>query len=161
MSVARTLRCLAVVLAAGVFVWLSGRALGIGFILGESKEELKLKYDLAATDHGTGRVTAVFTLEDEGRLKPLDEVQLVIPGEVKNADGSRRADLVTAIDMKDAGGGKRVGRVHILRPLAERGEIWLNTHTLDGQLDLDTRLHHIIPLAKYLPPPPPAKPGAK
>ena len=103
-------------------------------------------------DHGTGRVTAVFTLEDEGRLKPLDEVQLVIPGQEKNADGGHWMDLVVSIDMKETDrGGKRVGRVHILRTLAERAEIQLNTHTMDGKLDPLTRLHHVIPLAKHLP----------
>jgi hypothetical protein len=75
------------------------RADAIGFILGESKEELKLDYDLSVTDHGTGRVTLVFTLDDEGRLAPLDEVQLAIPAEEKNEDGGRWMDLVASIDI--------------------------------------------------------------
>ena len=145
-------RCVAVVLAAGILIWFSGRALGIGFILGETKEELKLKYDVSVQDHGTGRVTAVLTLEDEGRLKPLDEVQLVVPGQEKQPDGGYWMDLVVSIDMVKTDDGKRVGRVHILRTLAERAEIQLNTHTKDGNLDPLTRLHHVIPLAKYLPP---------
>jgi hypothetical protein len=53
--------------------------------------------------------------------------------------------------MKETDGGKRVGRVHILRTLAERAEIQLNTHTMDGKLDPLTRLHQVLPLAKYLP----------
>ena len=145
-------RCVAVMLTAGILIWLSSRALGIGFIVGESKEELKLKYDVTVQDHGTGRVTAVLTLEDEGRLKPLDEVQLVIPGQEKQPDGGYWMDLVVSLDMVKTDDGKRVGRVHILRTLAERAEIQLNTHTMDGKLDPLTRLHHVIPLAKYLSP---------
>ena len=78
-------------------------------------------------------------------------------------DGSHWMDLVVSIDMTNADGGKRVGRVHILKELAERAEIQLNTHTLDGKKDLLTRLHHVIPLAKYLrntPAPPGAGPAA-
>ena len=148
----QTFRFCAVMLAAGAaFVCMSDLVLGIGFILGETKEELKLKYDVTVQDHGTGRITAVLTLEDEGRLKPLDEVQLVIPGQEKNANGGHWMDLVVSIDMVKSEDGKRVGRVHIRRELAERAEIQLNTHTMDGKLDPLTRLHHVIPLAKYMP----------
>ncbi len=40
--------------------------------------------------------------------------------------------------------------VHLLKGLAERAEIQLNTHTMDGKLDRFTRLHHVIPIARYL-----------
>ena len=135
---------LAVVLAA------TDRASAIGFILGESKEELKLDYDLSVTDHGTGRVTLVFTLADEGRLAPLDEVQLAIPAEDKNEDGGHWMDLVVSIDMLKTEGGKFVGRVHLRKAWAERAEIRLNTHTLDGKVDPFTRLHHVIPVAEQM-----------
>ena len=144
----RTMRLSLMVLAGLVLT--AGQAWGIGFVLGQTKEELKLKYEVAVQDHGTGRVTVVLTLADEGRLKPLDEVQLVIPSREKNKDGSYWMDLVVSIDMRKTDDGKRVGRVHILRELAERAEIQLNTHTLDGNMDPLTRLHHVIPIAKYL-----------
>ena len=157
----------AAVLLAAVIAWTAGRAWGIGFTLGQSKEELKLEYDVAVEHHalderGTGRVTVVLTLDDEGRLKPLDEVQLVIPGREKNKDGSYWMDLVVSIDMVQIDGGKRVGRVHILRELAERAEIRFNTHTMDGKMDPLTRLHHVIPIAGYLkhPATPTAAPAA-
>jgi hypothetical protein len=144
----RTLRLSLMMLATIAFT--GGVAWGIGFVLGESKEELKLEYDVAVQDHGTGRVTIVLTLADEGRLKPLDEVQLVIPDQKKNADGGHWMDLVVSIDMRAADGGERVGRVHIKKDLAERAQIQLNTHTMDGNLDPLTRLHHVIPIADYL-----------
>lgn len=150
MTPIRTQRGLFVLLALGAAFCAPGIAWGIGFVLGESKEELELEYDVAVTDHGTGRVTVVFTLINAGRLEPLDEVQLAIPAEEKNPDGGHWMDLVVSIDMHAADDGRKVGRVHILKSLAERGEIQLNTHTLDGQLDPLTRLHHVIPIAEYM-----------
>ncbi|MBX3448421.1 MAG: hypothetical protein KF777_02625 [Planctomycetaceae bacterium] len=121
-------------------------AYGIGFVLSETREQLKLDYTVEATDHGTDRVTVVFTLVDEGRLKPLDEVRLVIPAEKKNSDGSYWMDLTVALEMRPQPDGSRVGRIHLRRDWAARGEIHLDTHTLDGKLDPLTRLHHVIPL---------------
>ena len=76
----RTLRRTALLVAAVVVAGIAGRAWGIDFGLSESKEELRLKYDIAVEEHSfdgasTGRVTVVLTLADEGRLKPLDGVQ--------------------------------------------------------------------------------------
>ena len=73
---------MALVLSASL-VW------AIGFQLSETKAQLQLKYDLAVVDHGTGRVSVTLTLLDEGRLKPLRNVDLVIP----NTDGSGTVDL--------------------------------------------------------------------
>ena len=109
-----------------------------------------MKYEVTVQDHKTGRVTVVFTLADEGRLKPLDEVQLVIPAQEKNEDGSRWMDLVVSIDMVKSDDDKRVGRVHLLKQLAERAAIQLNSHSMDGNMDGFTRLHHSIPIAKYM-----------
>ena len=151
MKLTRTLRRVSLLLVATVVVvWTADRACGVGFVLGETKEDLKLKYDVSVTDHGTGRVTVVFTLANEGRLKPLDEVQLVIPGQEKSRDGGHWMDLVVSIQMTQLADGNRVGRIHIRRDLAERAQIRLNTHTMDGKMDPLTRLHHVIPISKFL-----------
>ena len=148
----RTLRLSLMMLAAVVVT--GDRAWGMGEILGQTKEQLKLQYDVTVQEHvfdgaSTGRVTVVFTLADEGRLKPLDDVQLVVPGQEKNKDGGRWMDLVVAIDLR-TDSSKRVGRVHIRNELAERAEIWLNTHTMDGKQLAMERLTHIVPVAKYM-----------
>src|SRR5580704_10015869 len=146
----RLLRLSAVLLVAAVSFGTVDRAWGEGFYLRQTKDQLKLKYEVAVEEHGSGRVTVVFTLADEGRLKPLEAVQLVIPAQEQNQDGSRWMDLVVSIDMAETDGGKHVGRIHLLKGLAERAEIQLNTHTMDGKLDPLTRLHHVIPIAKYM-----------
>lgn len=146
----QTRRYSAMLLVVALVLWSAGQAWGIGFMLGETKDELKLKYDVVVNDHGTGRVTIVLTIRDEGRLQPLDDVQLAIPAQEKNADGSSWMDLVVSLRMTETNDGERIGRVHILKELAERAEIRLNTHTMDGKPDPLTRLHHVIPIAEHL-----------
>ncbi len=152
----RTLRRTALLVAAVIVAGIAGRAWGLDFGLSETKEELKLKYDIAVEEHSfdgasTGRVTVVLTIADEGRLKPLDGVQLDIPGLEKNKDGSNWMDLVVSIDMRKSDDGKRVGRVHLRKDLAERAVIRLNTRTLDGKtMNLTGGMYHAIPMAKYL-----------
>ena len=152
----RTLRRTALLVVAVIVAGIAGRAWGLDFGLSETKEELKLKYDIAVEEHSfdgasTGRVTVVLTLADEGRLKPLDGVELGIPGLEKNKDGSNWMDLVVWIDMRKSDDGKRVGRVHLRKDLAERAVIRLNTRTLDGKtMNLTGGMYHAIPIAKYL-----------
>jgi hypothetical protein len=57
-----TLRSWPIVLVATAVVLTGGWAWGIGFYLGETKEELKLEYDVVVHDHGDERVTVEFTL---------------------------------------------------------------------------------------------------
>ena len=80
----------------------------------------------------------------------MDELEFVIPAQEKNKDGGYWMDLVVSIEMRKTDDGHRVGRVHIRKDLAERAEIQLNTHTMDGKMDPMTRLHHVIPIAKYM-----------
>jgi hypothetical protein len=111
----------AVVLTA-CFAWAEG------FGLGETKEQLKLKYDVSLKDHGTGRVTVIVTIVDEGKLKPLDSVDLVI----RSKDETRFVDLSLSLATRKFD-GKLLARVHLKRELAERAEIQLRTSSLDGK----------------------------
>jgi hypothetical protein len=127
----------------------------MGEQLGETKEQLKLKYDVSVTDHGTGRVTVVVTIADQGRLKPLTSVDLVVlTDEAYKASKSGRGnsgfvDLLAALATTTVD-GKQVVRVHMLRELAERAQIQLKTRTLDGKSEPLTWYYHVIPIAKYL-----------
>jgi hypothetical protein len=120
-------------------------AWALGFQLGESKDELKLKYDVAVDDHGTGRVTVVVSISDQGRLKPLDSVDLSIPAEGK----SGMADLSLSLAASEEN-GKQVVRVHLLKEWAKRAEILLKTHHIDGKQEVRTWYYHSIPIAGYL-----------
>jgi hypothetical protein len=129
---------------------LAGLAWGMGEILGQTKEELKLGYGVVVRDlGGTGRVSIEFTLTDEGRLKPLDGVELMVPARETDKAGGHFMDLVVPVELK-LENGKRVARVQLTRELAERAEIWLTTHTFDGKQLVMTRYHHVIPVGPYL-----------
>lgn len=154
-------RSLLVLVAAACMLWCPRSASAIGFLLSETKEELKLQYTVAVHDYGNGRVSIEFTLIDEGRLKPLDEVQFQVLAKEPGPDGGYAADLLFSIQMHKGEGGKSHGYVTITKDLAERAEILLNTHTMDGKLDVMTRLHHVIPVKQFMNKPAPAAPAEK
>jgi hypothetical protein len=135
----------AAILLPANFAW------ALGEQLGETKEQLKLKYDVSVTDHGTGRVTVVLTIADQGRLKPLSSVDLVVLGkEYKEGKGySGYVDLSVALAIKEEA-GKQVVRIHVLKELAERAQIQLQTSSLDGKKQTLTWYYYAIPIAKYL-----------
>ena len=130
-------------------------ASGMGRELGKTKEQLKLKYDVSVTDHGTGRVSIVLTIADQGRLKPLTSVDLVILTEeeskaIKVGRGySGHVDLSAALATTKED-GKQLVQVHLLKELAERAQLELRTSTLDGKSEPLTWYYHVIPIAKYL-----------
>jgi hypothetical protein len=139
----RTLRLSSLVLAALVLTADLAWAEGLG--LGETKEQLNLKYDVSVVDHGTGRVTVNLTIADEGRLKPLDSVDLVVPSK----DGTGFVDLALSLATREVD-GKRSVSVHLKRELAERAEIHLRTSSLDGKQEPLTWYYHAIPIAEYI-----------
>lgn len=121
-----------------------GRAWAIEGILGQTKEELKLKYDVTVVDHYTGRVTVVLTIADEGRIKPLDSVDLMIPME----KGQGSVDLMVSLATREVD-GKRAARVHLKKEWAERAQIWLKTSSFDGKRAVERSIHPIR-IADYL-----------
>ena len=137
--------CLPLVVLAAI-VLSANLAWALGLELGESKEQLKLKYDVSVVDHGTGRVTITLTIADEGRLAPLDRgVELLIPSK----EGPGYVDLSVSLNRRKVE-GKQVVSVHLTKELAERASIQLNTDTLDGKVAPLTWYYHSIPIARYL-----------
>lgn len=124
-----------------------GLARGMGEILGQPKEELKLKYDVSVYDNQKGRVTITLTIADAGRLKPLDAVELMVPGTEKEPNGGHGFDLAVPLQVTKDAQGKQVARFQITRELASRAELWLTTSTMDGKRTLMERYHYIIPVA--------------
>src|SRR5438067_432315 len=117
----RVIACVALVSATGI-AWPLGEGLS------ETKEQLKLDYVVAITDHHDGRVTITLTLGDEGRLKPLNSIDLIVPGK----DGTGSVDIAVSMATKNED-GKLVARCELTRELAERAEIQLRTSSLDGK----------------------------
>lgn len=147
-------------LALAVLGLAADRAKALSEILSETKEQLKLKYEVSVRDLGNGRVFVTFTLADEGRLNPLTSVDLQIPGKEKNKDGSVYPDVWVSIAMTKteaaAQSGGRVARLEMTKELAGRAEIWLMTRHLDGKQEPETGYVHVVPIEKYINNPPPA-----
>jgi hypothetical protein len=132
-------------IAFAAVVLATNPAWALGLRLGQTKDQLKLDYQVSAVDHGTGRVTVNLTIADAGRLKPLDSVDLVIPSK----DGTGFVDLWVALATREVD-GKLVVSVHLTRELAERAEIQLRTSSLDGKKEALTWYYHVIPIAEYI-----------
>lgn len=141
--------CLPLLMLAALIL-AADRASALSFALRETKEELKLQYEVTVHDHGNGRIGVEFKLTDEGRLKPLESLTLNIPSWEKNKDGSYSYDLVVQLELKKSNDGKRRAGFEIRKDWAERAEIWLMTSSIDGKRIAMTGNYHVIPLAKYL-----------
>ena len=124
-------------------VGFSGGSMPMGFELAESKEELKLDYDVSIVDHDTGRVTLVFTPKDDGRLKPVSNVDLYIPSDKKHVGGGVMSDLSLSLDLREVE-GQRIARVHIAKELAENAQLKIKTNHLDGKREPRTWYYHKI-----------------
>ena len=97
MNLRGLMRSLLVLVATFV---LANPAYADGYVLGETKEQLKLQYDVTAADHGTGRVSVTLTIADAGRLAPIDTVDLVIPSQ----DGTNYVDLSLSLNVRTING---------------------------------------------------------
>lgn len=136
-----------IVLALLAISVLAQNAQALGFELSQTKEELKLDYKFTVTDHKTDRVTVVFTLRDEGRMKPLYAVDLSIPSN----DGTGKFHLVTPLKLAGEGKDKTV-RIHIHKDWLKNASISLKTGHLDGKQQLRTWYYHLVPIHRHLKP---------
>ena len=87
-------------LAAAVVFLTSVRSWAIYDVLGPSKDEWGLKYDVQINDAGGNNVTVVFTLADEGRLKPLTTIELYAFNPQTDEQGGHSYDVKQTIELK-------------------------------------------------------------
>ena len=137
-------------LVLAAVVLMSDRSWAIRYELPPSKDEWKLAYDVAVHDADQDKVTVVFTLADEGRLKPIYSIDLVAFSQRTDSQGGRAYDVKTPIELKPTPDGKRVGQVQIPKKFAGRAKIRIITLTLDGKRQPSGGVFYDIPLAKYL-----------
>jgi hypothetical protein len=138
------------ILVVAAVVLMSGRSWAIRFGLGPSKDEWGLKYDVAVEDADSDTLTVVFTLADEGRLKPIYSIDLVAFSKQTDRQGGRSYDVNEPIELKPTQDGKRVGKVQIRKGFADRAKIRIITLTVDGKRQPSGGAFYDIPIAKYL-----------
>ena len=138
------------VLVVAAMVLTSDRCWAIRAGLGPSKDEWKLKYDVAVYEADGDKLTVVFTLADEGRLKPIYSIDLVVFSKQTDNQGGRTYDVNVPIELKSTEDGKRAGQVQIRKEFADRAKIRIITLTVDGQRQPSGGAFYDIPIAKFL-----------
>jgi len=115
-----------------------------------TKDEWGLKYDVAVSDADSDTLTVVFTLADEGRLKPYYSIELVAFSKQVDSQGGRSYTVKAPFKLKDDGDGKRVGQVQVRKEFAEGAKIRILTQMVDGKRQPSGGSYWDIPLKKYL-----------
>src|SRR4029077_6930509 len=87
-------------LVFAAIVLMPGRSWAIYDVLGPSKDEWGLKYDIEVKDVGSDTLTVVFTLADEGRLKPFYSIELIALSKETDNQGGHSYDVKTPIVLK-------------------------------------------------------------
>ena len=100
----------------------SGRSWAIREGLAPSKDEWGLKYDVTVSDADSDKLNVVFTLADEGRLKPFYSLELIAFSKQTDGQGGRTYDVSLPIELKPTKDGKRTGQVQIRKDVADRAE---------------------------------------
>ena len=134
------------VLALVAMALLPGLCWAVYYQLGPSQDEWGLKYSVAVSDADGDKANVVFTLADEGRLKPIYSATVVAfskPG----SDGGRSYVVKAPIEFKTTRDGKRIGQVQIPKKFADVSQIRILTLTVNGQRN-SSASYYDIPLQK-------------
>ena len=125
-----------------------------------SKDEWKLKYEVEVLDDNSNTVTVVFTLADEGRLKPIYSIDLVAFSKQTDSQGGRSYDVKERFDLKPTDDGKRAAQVKMRKEFVDRAKIRVLTQTVDGKRQPSGGAYIDLPLKKYSNSAPGASPPA-
>jgi hypothetical protein len=109
----RLLRLATGMLVVAVILLMSDRSWAIFNGLGPSKDEWGLKYDVEVNDADRQTVNVVFTVADEGRLKPFYKIELIAMSKETDSQGGRAYDVKALIELKTTKDGRRAGQVQI------------------------------------------------
>jgi hypothetical protein len=136
-------------LAVAMFLSISARSWAIYNVLGPSKDEWGLKYDVQVNDAGSDTATVVFTLADEGRLKPFHSIELIALNKETDSRGGHSYDVKAPITLQATNDSRRVGQVQIRKEYLDRAQIRILSDKFDGQQQ-KWLVNYEIPLSKFL-----------
>jgi hypothetical protein len=136
-------------LVVAAMVLTSGRIWAVFYPLGPSKDEWKLKYDVEVREADGDKLTVVFTLADEGRLKPISSINLVAFSEPDRL-GGRTYDVKAPFELKPIKDGRRAGQAQMRKRFVDRAKIRILTLMVDGKRQTAGAAYFDIPIAKYM-----------
>lgn len=137
------------VLVVVAVVLMSSRSWAYFYELGPSKDEWGLKYEAEVSPANGDKLDVIFTLADQGRLKPIYSVSVIAFSDLRS-DGGRTYLLKAPIDLKPTKDGKLTGQVQVGKEFANRAMIRILTQTFDGQPQTAGARYYDIPLKKFL-----------
>lgn len=108
-----------------------------------------MKYDVEVTATSEDKLNILFTLADEGRLKPLYSATLVAfsnPG----YDGGRSYLVNAPLVLKPNKQGKLAGQAQISKEFIDRAQIRILTLSVDGKRQTAGAASYYIPLKRFL-----------
>ena len=146
-------------LVFAIVLVMSGRSWAVFYSLGPSKDEWGLKYDVEVNAADGDKLNVLFTLADEGRLKPIYSATVVAFSN-PNRDGGRTYLVDAPIDLKSTKDGKLTGQAQIRKDFADRAMIRILTLMVDGRRQTSGAAYYNIPLKKFLNKAPAASPQA-
>lgn len=138
------------VLVVAAVVLMPGVSWAVFYALGPSKDEWGLKYEVEVSAAEGDQLNVLFTLADEGRLKPIYSATVVAFSN-PDRDGGRTYLAKAQIDLKPTTGGKLAGQAQLRKELADRAMIRILTQTFDGRRHTSAS-YYDIPLKKFLKP---------
>lgn len=133
-------------LAVAAMTLLPSLCWAIYYKLDPSKDDWGLKYDVEVSDADGDKANVVFTLADEGRLKPIYSATVVAFSK-PDKNGGRTYDVKAPIEFKTTKDGKRVGQVQIPKKYADSAEIRILTLTVNGRRN-SAASYYDLPLHK-------------
>ena len=146
----RLSRLATAMLVVAAILLMPGRSWAIYDVLGPSKDEWGLKYDVQVNDAGGDTVTVAFTLADEGRLKPISSIELFAFSKETDNQGGHAYDVKAPIELKTTKDGRRAGQVQIRRKFVDRAKIRILTKMVDGKPQSPGFADYEIPISKFL-----------
>jgi hypothetical protein len=137
------------VLVVTAIVLMSERSWAIRNGLPPSKDEWGLKYDVVVNEADGDMLTVVFTLADEGRLKPFYSLDLVAFSKPDGQNG-RSYEFNEPIKLKPTDDGKRVGQVQVPKKFLDRAQVRIISLMVNGKRQPSGGVFYDIPIKKYL-----------
>ena len=136
------------VLVVAAIVLVPGLCWAVYYSLGPSKDEWGLKYDVEVTAAEGDKLNVLFTLADEGRLKPIYSATLIAFSN-PNRDGGRSYLVNEPIELKPTKDGKVAGQAQMRKEFVDRAMVRILTLNVDGRRHTSAS-YYDIPVKKFL-----------
>jgi hypothetical protein len=128
---------------------MADRSWAVFYMLGPSKDEWGLKYDVQVTAVEGDKLNVRFTLADAGRLKPIHSAT-VVAFTPPDSSGGQSYLVKTRIKLQPTKEGHRAGQVQIPKKFFNIAMIRILTLKVDGRHQTAGAAYYDIPLKRFI-----------